>query len=101
MLLFNLIELTKMGMPVSFAKTLPPIPTHSLPLVKPTFWSARKRKSNSMFTHYCRFETREPVFEIKPTKVDRKENKRPTKPTAKPPPKPKKGGKRLFAFFSS
>jgi hypothetical protein len=53
--------------------------------------SAQEESKQYVYTLLVTLKPDEPVFEIKPTKVDKKENKRPAKPQAKPPPKPKKG----------
>jgi hypothetical protein len=55
--------------------------------------SAQEEAKQYVYTLLVTLKPDEPVFEIKPTKVDKKETKRPAKPPAKPAPKSKKSGK--------
>jgi hypothetical protein len=55
--------------------------------------SAEEEPKQYTYTLLAKLRPEEPVFEIKPTKIDRKETKRPPKAPPKPPPKAKKGGK--------
>jgi hypothetical protein len=53
--------------------------------------SAQEEAKQYVYTLLVTLKPEEPVFELKPTKVDKKETKRPAKPPPKPPAKGKKG----------
>jgi hypothetical protein len=55
--------------------------------------SAQEETKQYVYALLATLKPEEPPFEIKPTKIDKKEPKRAAKPAAKPAPKPKKGGK--------
>jgi hypothetical protein len=55
--------------------------------------SAQEEAKQYVYALLATLKPEEPPFEIKPTRIDKKEPKRAAKPPPKPPSKPKKGGK--------